>query len=202
MRYGIVVDPQRCMGCNACTIICKQRNGTPPGDFWTRVYVQEVGTYPTARIEYQPTLCMHCANPPCVEVCPTGASYQREDGIVLIDQYKCIGCRYCMIACPYSARFFDYDKNEGYYPEKGLTAYEGAQREGRINGTVSKCTMCVDRIDEGGIPACVEICPTHARIFGDLDDPESEVSKLIVENDGHQLNPELGTDPSVFYLRG
>lgn len=202
MRYGIVINQKRCMGCNACTLICKQKNGTSPGDFWTRVYVQEVGTYPTARIEYQPALCMHCAEPPCVDVCPTGASYQREDGIVLVDQDKCIGCRYCMVACPYSARFFDYGEDRSYFPEMNLTVLEMAHQEGKIVGTVSKCTMCVDQVDAGDGPACVAICPTQARIFGDLDDPDSEVRQLIAENDGYQLNPELGTNPSVYYLHG
>jgi len=144
---------------------------------------------------------MHCADAPCVEVCPTGASYQREDGIVLIDQDKCIGCRYCMVACPYNARYFDFGGNETYFPEMELTPLETARQEGRAAGTVSKCTMCVDRIDAGEEPACVATCPTYARIFGDLDDPESEVSKLIAEHGATPLHPELGTNPSVFYIR-
>ena len=201
MRYGIVIDTRRCFGCNACTVACKQTNGTPPGVFWAKVYVEEVGEYPTARRQYTPALCMHCADAPCVEVCPTGASYQREDGIVLIDQDKCIGCRYCMVACPYNARYFDFGGNETYFPEMELTPLEAARQEGRATGTVSKCTMCVDRIDAGEEPACVATCPTYARIFGDLDDPESEVSKLIAEHGAMPLHPELGTNPSVFYIR-
>jgi len=190
------------MGCNSCTLTCKQKNGTLPGEFWTRVYAKEVGSYPKAKIEYHPALCMHCADAPCVEVCPTGASYKREDGIVLVDQSKCIGCRFCMVACPYNARYFNFGGNGTYYPEKEPTAFELAHQEGKIKGTVNKCNLCEDRIAAGEEPACVAICPTHARIFGDLDDPNSEVSKLIVENGGRQLNPELGTDPSVYYIRG
>ncbi|MGA2505489.1 MAG: sulfate reduction electron transfer complex DsrMKJOP subunit DsrO [Anaerolineales bacterium] len=202
MRYGIVIDTKRCFGCNACTIACKQKNGTPSGVFWNRVYVNEVGSYPTVRREYTPALCMHCDIPACVAVCPTGASYKREDGIVLVDQNKCVGCRYCMVACPYNARYFDNGSSEGYFPGKGLVAYETAQQLGKIKGTVSKCTMCADRIAVGEEPACVQTCPTKVRVFGDLDDPNSEISKLIVARGGYQIHPELGTNPSVYYLRG
>lgn len=202
MRYGIVIDTNRCFGCNACTIACKQKNGTPPGVFWARVYVNEVGEYPMARREYMPALCMHCEDPPCVDVCPTGASYQREDGIVLVDQEKCIGCRYCMVACPYGARYFDFGEDKSYFPEMDLTVLEKVHQEGKIAGTVSKCNLCIDLIEKGEEPACVATCPTHARVFGDLDDPESEVSKLIVEQSGSQLHPELKTEPSIYYLRG
>lgn len=200
MRYGIVINLKKCYGCNACTVICKQKNGTPPGVFWARVYANETGKYPRARREYLPTVCMHCAEPACVKVCPTGASYKREDGIVLIDQNKCIGCRYCMTSCPYNVRYFDFGGDEGYFPEKGLVAYEKTQREGIAKGTVSKCTLCVDRIEAGEEPACVQTCPTKARVFGDLDDPNSEAAKQIVMGAGYQLYPEVGTNPSVYYL--
>jgi Fe-S-cluster-containing dehydrogenase component len=202
MRLGIVIDTKRCMGCNSCTVICKQKNGTPPGVFFTKVFTQEVGTYPSAKIKYQPMLCMHCDEPPCVDACPTGASYKREDGIVLVDQDKCIGCRSCIIACPYCARYFDFGKANGYYPEKGLTEFEKSHQEGGVRGTVSKCTLCADMVDAGEAPACVQVCPTQARIFGDLDDPNSEISRLIAARGGYQLHPDLGTNPSVFYLPG
>ena len=144
---------------------------------------------------------MHCAEPACVGVCPTGASVKRSDGIVVVDQAKCIGCRSCVMACPYEARYF-LKKYRGYYPEKGLTAYETAQKKGKVMGTVSKCNLCLDRVEAGEQPACVQTCPAKARFFGDLEDPESQVAKLIVSRRGYQLHPEMGTDPSVYYLPG
>lgn len=196
----MVIDRARCFGCNACTIACKRKNGTPPDIFWARVYVNEVGKYPTARREHLPALCMHCANPACVAACPTGASSQREDGIVLIDQDICIGCRACMVACPYHARYFNTKNAESYFPGKGLTDYETAHQYGEDRGTVEKCNLCLDLLENGNQPACVQTCPAKARIFGDLDDPNSEVSKLIISRSGYQIYPELGTDPSVYYL--
>ncbi|NLP44610.1 MAG: 4Fe-4S dicluster domain-containing protein [Peptococcaceae bacterium] len=198
MRYGMILDLKRCYGCNACTVICKQKNGTPKGVFWAKVYATEVGKYPQARREYLPTLCMHCANAPCVSVCPTGASYKREDGIVLVDESKCIGCRSCMLSCPYEARYFDFGAEASYFPGKEANPYEVAQASKRKKGTVNKCTLCVDRIDEGEIPACAQVCPTQARIFGDLE--STELQKLIISRNGYQEKSVVGTDPSVYYL--
>jgi Fe-S-cluster-containing dehydrogenase component len=201
MRYGMVIDLRRCIGCNACTIACKQEHGTGPGVFYGRVLISESGTYPIARQEYQPLLCMHCAEAPCVDACPTGATVKQANGIVNVDQAKCIGDRHCMIACPYSARTF-IDGASSYFPDKGITAYEAAMQDQHTVGTVEKCTFCADRVAVGGEPACVLTCPAKARFFGDLDDPESEVSKLINSRGGYQLHAELGTDPSVYYLPG
>lgn len=198
MRYGMVIDLKRCYGCNACTVICKQRNGTPKGVFWAKVYTAEVGEYPHARREYKPAMCMHCAEAPCVSACPTGASYKREDGIVLVDQDKCIGCRYCIVACPYEARYFDFGAEGSYFPGKGSNPYEKAQAGKRKKGTVSKCTMCIDCVEEGGQPACALTCPAKARIFGDLD--STELQKLIGERNGYQEKSHVGTNPSVYYL--
>jgi molybdopterin-containing oxidoreductase family iron-sulfur binding subunit len=144
---------------------------------------------------------MHCADPACVGVCPTGASIKRADGIVLVDQEKCVGCRACMIACPYDARSF-LKKYGGYYRDKGLTAYEISHQAGKVEGTISKCNLCLDRVEAGDVPACVQACPSRARFFGDLHDPQSQVVQLITARGGYQLHPEIGTDPSVYYLPG
>lgn len=199
VRYGMVIDTERCIACYSCVLACKTENGTPKGVFWAKVLEQETGTYPTAKRVFWPVLCNHCKTPACLEVCPTGATTQRPDGIVEIDYDKCIGCRYCMQACPYNVRVF-MDKIENYFP-KGLTPYEKVKYKKWRVGTTTKCTFCVDRLEQGLEPMCVVHCPTSARIFGDLDDPDSEVSRLIREFSGTQLRPEAGTDPSVYYLK-
>jgi molybdopterin-containing oxidoreductase family iron-sulfur binding subunit len=142
---------------------------------------------------------MHCQNAPCLEVCPTGATSKRPDGIVAVGYDQCMGCRYCETACPYGARTF-VEEIKGYYPEFGLTPYEQVMFQGHQEGVVEKCDFCAERVAKGEEPACVATCPSYARHFGDLDDPNSEVSRLIAERRGYQLLPELGTDPSVYYL--
>lgn len=202
MRYGMVIDLKKCVGCNACSVACRQEHGTPPGILYTRVLNLEVGAYPNTRIEFQPLLCMHCENPPCEEVCPTGATHKLENGIVVVDADKCIGCRYCMTACPYNARFFNYSSPKEYFPGQGKTAYETAKAAEHEKGTVEKCTFCAERVEAGEQPACVMSCTAQARYFGDLDDPNSQVSKLIAELGGQPMFAELGTKPSVYYLPG
>ena len=141
---------------------------------------------------------MHCKNPACVEVCPTGASHKREDGIVLIDHEKCVGCQSCIVACPYGARYF-IRENEGYFKAGDLPCETLGQKRHRP-GVVEKCTFCVDRLTEGRKPACVRTCPVQARTFGDLNDPGSEVSDLIRCRHGFQFHKGLGCEPSVYYL--
>lgn len=202
-RWGMVIDLARCVGCNACTVACKIENGTPADHYWARVYTEETGTFPDVKTTYVPALCNHCADAPCVTVCPTGASHQRDDGIVLVDQDKCIGCRACMMACPYSNRFY-LKKGElqtGYQGD-ARTVFEDTKWQWFTEGTVTKCTFCAHRVDDGLEPACVVTCPTEARIFGDLDDPESRPSTLIRDRNGLQPLAELGTNPSVYYVEG
>jgi len=198
MRYGMVIDLKRCIGCTGCSVVCKSENATPPGVLWLRVVKQESGTYPQVRRVSVPLQCMHCAEPPCLEVCPTGATFKHRNGIVDINADECVGCRYCMMACPYDQRFF----NDGLsrYFDEGLTPYEEIGYGRHQEGVVSKCNFCLPRLNQGLEPACVANCMARARTFGDLDDPNSEVSKLIRDRGGHQLYPELGTHPAIRYL--
>ncbi len=199
-RYGMVIDLSRCVGCHACAMACKAEHGTPPGDWWSKVLTVETGKYPSARLTYVPVLCMHCDNPPCVDVCPTGASYKRPDGIVVVNYDACMGCRYCEAACPYDARNF-LDSIKPYYAGQAFTPYEQLMYAQHQVGVVEKCDFCLERFNKGQVPACVEACPGYARFFGDLNDPNSEVATLIAERHAYQLKPELGTNPSVYYLR-
>jgi dimethyl sulfoxide reductase iron-sulfur subunit len=201
MRYGMVVDLKRCIGCNSCTLACQMENGTPPGIHYHRVEKKEVGKYPEARLQFTPMPCMHCQEPACLTVCPTGATYKRPDGIVLIDHNKCIGCRYCVLACPYESRQ-SMRQIDNYFGPGTVTPYETMKHEDLDKGTAVKCTFCVTRVEQGKKPACVETCPALARFFGDLDDPQSEVSVLIASKRGKVLKEELGTKPSVYYING
>lgn len=187
----------------------------PPGMEWGRLLISETGTYPNITKHVYPVLCNHCAEPACVKVCPTNATQQREDGIVWIDQDKCVGCRYCLIACPYQVRTYNSNEKE-YFPGQYLTEFEklGHRLYPHQTGVVLKCNFCQDRIDAGiakglkpgvdieATPACVNTCPAKARFFGDLEDPDSEVSRLISKKRAQQLHPEYGTDPSVYYVIG
>lgn len=213
-RWGMVIDVKKCIGCWGCSIACKEEHFLPRGILWNRVLISERGKFPTAEKVMYPVLCNHCKEAACVEVCPTGASFKREDGIVLIDYDQCTGCRACVVACPYQQRSFYDDENGEYFPGQGLTAFEVLGRElyPLQEGTVIKCTFCVERVEEGlekglrpgvdreATPACVNICPVGARTFGDLDDPLSNVTELIRHRKGTQFHPEFGTDPSVYYL--
>jgi phenylacetyl-CoA:acceptor oxidoreductase subunit 1 len=208
-RWVMVADLTRCVGCQTCTASCRQANATPPGVQWRRVLDMEVGVYPDVKRAFVPVGCMHCDDPPCMEVCPSTATRKRADGIVTIDYDLCIGCAYCAVACPYQARYktdratFAYDKS---------MANENARLDPGRLGVATKCTFCVERIDEGtargltpgvdpdATPACVNSCIAQALHFGDIEDPASNVSQLLVENQHFRMHEELGTGPGFYYL--
>ena len=208
-RYGMVVDLNRCVGCQTCAIACKHANDTPPGMQWRRVLDVERGTYPDVERLFLVTGCQHCAEPPCVPVCPTGATRQRADGLVTMDYDTCIGCGYCAVACPYQARTIAHDTG-WYYGEP--TAQETHVAHGERDGVANKCTFCVERVDEAALagkvpgidleytPACAASCIAQALHFGDFADPESNVSRLARDNANFQMHEELGTDPQIRYL--
>ena len=178
-NYGFVIDNTACIGCHACSTACKSENEVPLGVYRTWVKYTEVGTYPDARRHFQVTRCNHCANPPCARICPTGAMYQRDDGIVEFNKDACIGCKACMQACPYDAIYIDPESH-----------------------TAAKCHYCSHRVEVGLEPSCAVVCPTHAIVAGDLDDPDSEISRVLAKNKVTVRKPEQGTAPKVFYIEG
>jgi Fe-S-cluster-containing dehydrogenase component len=224
-RWGMVIDLDKCTGCQACVVACMEENNVPHGSpeeqsrrreiFWHKVIAVTQGKYPRVRTELIPVPCMHCDDPACVTVCPAKATYRREDGIVIQDFRRCIGCKYCMVACPYGVRSYNYQEQEQkpYYRQD----LPPDRREWgpwpfptRTHGVVEKCTFCFHRIDQGlregkkigidVVPACVEACPAKAMLFGDLDDPQSEVSRSLSSRGFFRLREEMGTKPKVFYL--
>lgn len=203
-KYAFVIDLKRCFGCYACQMNCKAEYFTPPGVFWARVLKGEAGKYPSVIKQPLPILCMQCEDPECKKVCPTKATDQRPDGVVTIDKSLCVGCRYCIVVCPYGSRYF-VEGWRSYFPgENPLSIFEEYARNKWVEkygeGTVTKCNFCVERVEVGLEPKCVEGCPAKARYFGNLDDPESEVSELIKTEKGFQLATEFGTKPRVYYL--
>jgi Fe-S-cluster-containing dehydrogenase component/formate-dependent nitrite reductase membrane component NrfD len=176
-RWAWVIDQTRCIGCHACTTACKSENDVPVGVFRTWVKNVEVGTFPEVKRHFAVLRCNHCEEPPCVEVCPVTAMYQRPDGLVDFDHDACIGCKACMQACPYDAIYMDPDSN-----------------------TAAKCNFCSHRVDEGLLPACVVVCPEEALLFGDLEDPTSKVSRALKDHDVSVRRPEQGTRPHAFYI--
>lgn len=208
-RYGMVVDVNRCVGCQTCTISCKHANDTLPGVQWRTVLDVEQGDYPDVERFFLVVGCQHCNEPPCVPVCPTGATFQRDDGLVAMDYDLCIGCGYCAVACPYQARTLAHEF-KSYYGKTTVQEAHVAHPE-RV-GVAQKCTFCIDRVDEAeargltpGIdlevtPACSAACIAKAIRFGDFNDPQSEVSQLVATHASFQINDFLGTDPQIKYL--
>jgi Fe-S-cluster-containing dehydrogenase component len=215
MRYGMVIDLKKCVGCYACVVKCKQEHFMPPGMKWRKLLMSETGAYPNVTKHVYPILCNHCADPVCVKVCPTQATRQLESGIVYVDEDKCVGCRYCLVACPYQARTYNAEEKD-YFPGQGPTEFEKLRTKlfPHQTGVVLKCNFCRERIDAGvkkglkpgvdmeATTACVNICPAKAMVFGDLEDQDSEVSRYIREKRAIQLHPEYGTNPSVYYVIG
>jgi len=190
MKYGMVIDLKKCIGCYGCQIFCKTENATPPGILWSRVLLYEFGSYPAVKKMPLPILCMHCETPACVDICPTGASIRKPDGIVTVNPDKCTGCLNCLLACSYGARHLILGNVE-YFPGQGLTPYEAASRHRNPPGVVGKCNFCSPRIEKGLEPACVKNCMAKARYFGDLDDPNSEVSQLIRNRTAFHIFPAV-----------
>ena len=209
-RYVMAADLRRCVGCQTCTAACKLANATPPGVQWRQVLDMETGTYPQVKRTFVPVGCMHCADPPCEHVCPSTATKIRPDGIVEIDYDLCIGCGYCAVACPYQARHIVHKRDLAY--EKEAMAHEEARFDDKRVSVAMKCNFCQDRIDQAketgqtpGVdpevtPACVNSCIADALTFGDRDDPDSNVSRLLAENQTFRMHEELGTDPGFYYI--
>lgn len=176
-RYAMVIDVRRCTGCQACAVACKSENAVPLGVWRGWLKIVEKGTFPNVSRPVLPLLCNNCAQPICVRNCPTRATYQREDGIVVVDPHRCIGCKYCIASCPYDVRYLN--------PMKKI---------------VQKCQWCNHRVDAGIAPACASTCPTGAMVFGDLNDPQSEVSRSLATHAVQVLKPEKDTRPQVYYI--
>ena len=209
-RYALAIDLDRCTACQACVVACKMENNVPvstPETFRNRkmtlrsrvVPLTREGQYPNASVGIYPVLCNQCDNPACVAACPTAATYKRQDGIVLIDWDKCIGCKYCMAACPYNARsYVEEEQPAREYQNPDLAAFYKASAPPK--GKVDKCTFCAHLVDKGQQPACVTACPAEARVFGDLNDPQSAVSQLLASRRNTVMRPEFKTKPMVHYL--
>jgi Fe-S-cluster-containing dehydrogenase component len=176
-RFAMVIDTKKCVGCMDCVVACRTENSVPIGVNRDWIVQDVRGVFPTVQMEIRSERCNHCDHPPCVHCCPTGASHVHDlGGIVLVTEEQCIGCKACMAACPYDARFVHPD------------------------GYADKCTFCVHRVEKGLDPACVSVCPTHCMYFGDVEDPNSRVSRLLQQRKHHALLPEAGTEPHIFYL--
>lgn len=223
-RWGMAIDLDRCTGCQACVIACKQENNVPfstpeqseKGRHMAWIYVQTeiTGEYPDVKVTFRPMLCQHCDRPPCTFVCPTSATYKNAEGIVAQVYPRCIGCRYCANACPYAVKAFNYD--EPHWPQQ-LEASLNHDVSVRYKGVIEKCTFCSHRLikakeqadaeghevrDVDYQPACVQSCPANAMVFGDLDNPHGGVTEWAKSPRAEHLLEDLGTHPKVVYLKG
>lgn len=226
IRYGMVIDLHRCVGCAGCDLACKSENNVPDGFHWSNHIIETSGTFPDVRYRYIPTLCNHCENAPCVTNCPTTAMHKSDEGLTLHDGDLCIGCAACIMSCPYGAIYRNNERPHGRYRSDDGPAIEGctstgrevAERAGvpipyynpdrertyagiRSKGTVEKCTMCDHRLAEGELPWCVESCPAGARIFGDLNDASSPPRRALAKHAPRVLQQNQGTEPRVYYIR-
>lgn len=218
-RYGMAIDLNRCFGCQACASACKVANNLPRDLVYNVVYTKTDddystlglstpkgaltndvagGNYPDCTLSFLPFQCQHCEKPACLDVCPTGATQKREDGIVWVDPELCIGCESCIKACPYEGVRTLISDEASYYLDVVVGEFDAPVHKA---GTVEKCTFCKNLVDRGDVPACMQLCPARARYWGDLDDPESEVSKAIEGRDYHLMLESAGTNPSVYYLK-
>jgi Fe-S-cluster-containing dehydrogenase component len=224
-RWGMVIDLDKCVGCQACTAACRMENNTAIAGpdqadrgraiLWNEVIPSVEGEYPNVKMRFIPRPCMHCDDPACIKVCPVQATYKNADGTVIVDYERCIGCRFCTVACPYTARYFNW-----YEPQWPTELRAHLNPDSRVaprpKGVVEKCTFCIQRLfraqqaakDAGRVflasdyaPACVETCTGRARYFGDLDDPSSLVAQFAKSPRAYRLLEELGTHPKVIYLR-
>ena len=226
-KFAMVIDLQRCVGCGGCSIACRNENNVSEGIYWSSKITETSGTFPNVRYHYRPTLCNHCSNAPCVTGCPTKAMYKMDNGITMHDPKKCIGCRYCMYNCPYEVIYFNWQNPHKFWkddrsviaggtisPQEMARKINGGKRtpysnperaqtlpETRPKGVVEKCTFCDHRIKDGKIPYCVEACPSDARVFGELEKPDSKVSRLLGKYKPDRLKERLGTRPNVYYIR-
>ncbi len=220
-HWVMVIDQRKCVGCHACTVGCIAENKLPPGVVYRPVVTEESGTFPNPRLKFTPRPCMQCERPPCVPVCPVEATWRRPDGITIVDYDKCIGCRYCLTACPYGARTSDFgqhwtdgvargaeDSANLFGPQEPWAdqpSHEYGKNYDRRDhasptGNARKCQFCLHRLEKGQLPMCSTTCIARANYFGDLNDPESTVSELIAKNNTHTLLPHKGTKPRVFYI--